>query len=173
MLHETGAQPDGQKIAGTFARNVLDRLLVDLSWNSSRLEGNTYSLLETERLLELGEIVEEKSALDAQMILNHKQAIEFLVDNVETIKFNSMTVRNLHAFLADGLLGNPLACGNLRSIPLGISVTVFYPLEIPQLIEEFFELILAKAEAIKDPFEQSFFVMVHLQAFLDNQQQYL
>jgi Fic family protein len=55
-------------------------LLIDLSWNSSRLEGNTYLLLETERLLELGEAAEGKEAQEAQMILNHKAAIELLVD---------------------------------------------------------------------------------------------
>jgi hypothetical protein len=58
-------------------------LLIDLSWNSSRLEGNTYSLLETERLLNLGEAANERDAREAQMILNHKDAIEFLVDASE------------------------------------------------------------------------------------------
>jgi Fic family protein len=61
-------------------RQIFSRLLIDLSWNSSRLEGNTYSLLETERLLELGEAAEGKDALEAQMILNHKAAIELLRD---------------------------------------------------------------------------------------------
>ncbi len=62
--------------AGTYARNILDRLLIDLSWNSSRLEGNTYSLLETKRLIELGETATGKEVSEAQMILNHKAAIE-------------------------------------------------------------------------------------------------
>lgn len=48
-----GAPPDGDRPAGTYARTIYSRLLIDLSWNSSRLEGNTYSLLETEQLLEL------------------------------------------------------------------------------------------------------------------------
>lgn len=51
---------DGDRPAGTYARQIYSRLLIDLSWNSSRLEGNTYSLLETERLLELGEAAEGK-----------------------------------------------------------------------------------------------------------------
>jgi Fic family protein len=60
--------------AGTYLRQILDRLLIDLAWNSSRLEGNTYSLLETQRLLELGESADGKATQDAQMILNHKAA---------------------------------------------------------------------------------------------------
>ena len=79
-LLEVGRPPEGERPAGTYARTIYSRLLIDLSWNSSRLEGNTYSLLETESLLELGEAAEGKDALEAQMILNHKAAIELLVD---------------------------------------------------------------------------------------------
>lgn len=66
--------------AGTYAKKILNRLLIDLSWNSSRLEGNTYSLLDTTRLIELGEAAEGRDRLEAQMIVNHKDAIEFMVN---------------------------------------------------------------------------------------------
>ena len=56
---------------GTYIRQILDRLLIDLSWASSRLEGNTYSLLETERLITLGETAPGKTPFETQMILNH------------------------------------------------------------------------------------------------------
>ena len=156
--------------AGTYLRQILDRLLIDLSWNSSRLEGNTYSLLETQRLLELGESAEGKATQEAQMILNHKAAIEMLADPTEEIGFNRYTICNLHALLSDNLMADPAACGSLRSRPVGISGTVFYPLEVPQQIEENFLLILSKASEINDPFEAAFFVMVqlpYLQAFED------
>jgi hypothetical protein len=156
--------------AGTYLRQILDRLLIDLAWNSSRLEGNTYSLLETQRLLELGESAEGKATQEAQMILNHKAAIEMLADPTGEIGFNRYTVCNLHALLSDNLLSDPAACGRLRSRPVGISGTVFHPLEVPQQIEANFDLILAKAAAIENPFEAAFFVMVHLpylQAFED------
>ena len=136
-LLDMGHTPDGERPAGTYARQIFNRLLIDLSWNSSRLEGNTYSLLETERLLELGEAAEGKEAQEAQMILNHKAAIELLVDQAEEVGFNRYTLLNLHALLSDNLLADPQACGRLRVRPVRIGGTVYYPLEVPQLIEVF------------------------------------
>lgn len=161
-LAEIGRPPKGEQLAGTYALKIFHRLLIDLSWNSSRLEGNTYSLLETERLLELGETAEGKDARDAQMILNHKAAIELLVEQAPEIGFNRYTICNLHGLLSDNLLGDPQACGRLRSIPVGIGGTVYHPLETPQQIEESFLQILATATEIIDPFEQAFFALVHL-----------
>jgi hypothetical protein len=162
QLAEIGRPPGGEQPAGTYALKIFNRLLVDLSWNSSRLEGNTYSLLETERLLELGEEALGKDAREAQMILNHRAAIEFLVEQAPDTGLNKYTICNLHALLSDNLLADPQACGRLRSIPVGIGGTVYHPLEIPQLIDECFMLILAMASEINDPFEQAFFVLVHL-----------
>ena len=161
-LYEMGRSPEEQHPAGTYARQIFNRLLIDLSWNSSRLEGNTYSLLETELLLELGEIAEGKDALEAQMILNHKAAIELLVEQAAEVGFNNYTILNLHALLSDNLLADPQACGRLRAIPVGIGGTVYHPLEVPQLIDECFRQILVTAIEIENPFEQAFFVMVHL-----------
>jgi fido (protein-threonine AMPylation protein) len=148
--------------AGTYARHIAHRLLIDLAWNSSRLEGNTYSLLETERLLSTGETAQGKNALEAQMILNHKEAIEFLIASAQDIGFNRYTVLNLHALLSDNLLQDPTASGRLRTIPVGIGQTVFIPLEGPQRIDECFQQVLDTAAAIENPFEQAFFSMVHL-----------
>lgn len=156
--------------AGTHFRKVMDRLLIDLAWNSSRLEGNTYSLLETQRLLELGEAADDKDAREAQMILNHKAAIELLAEQAGEIGFNRYTLCNLHALLADNLLPDQAGCGRLRTHAVAITGTVFHPLEVPQLIEDNFEQILATAAAIEDAFEQAFFVMVqipYLQPFED------
>jgi len=157
-----GQSPDGLRPAGTYARQIYNRLLIDLSWNSSRLEGNTYSLLETERLLELGEVAEGKDALEAQMILNHKSAIELLVEQASEVGFNRYTILNLHALLSDNLLVDPQGCGRLRAIPVGIAKTVYHPLEVPHIIDECFQQLLDTAAAIADPFEQAFFAMVHL-----------
>ena len=169
-LTSLGAGADQGRPAGTYARKIYQRLLIDLSWNSSRLEGNTYSLLETERLLETGQEVPGKSPLDTQMILNHKEAIEFIVDMAEEVNINRYTILNIHALLSNNLLSDPKACGRLRSIPVKIGKSVYNPLVIPQLIEECFDSIIKKAAAIKNPFEQAFFLMVqlpYLQPFLD------
>ena len=161
-LHEAGANRTTDQPAGTHARHILNRLLIDLSWNSSRLEGNTYSLLDTARLIEAGMHADGKNRRDAQMILNHKDAIEFLVDDAANIGFDRYTVLNLHAALADNLLPDPVAAGRLRYLGVGIEGSVFHPLAVPQLIEECFDRILAKAAAIEDPLEQAFFAMVQL-----------
>ena len=169
-LYSVGASSAGEQPAGTYAKQILNRLLIDLSWNSSRLEGNTYSFLDTRRLIEFGEEASGKKQLEGQMILNHKEAIEFLVGSVEEISLNRHTILNLHALLANNLLADPEATGRLRRIAVGIEKSVFQPLEVPQLIEECFEQILATAAAIQNPFEQSLFVMVHfpyLQPFDD------
>ena len=161
-LREVGTPQIPEQPAGTYARQILNRLLIDLSWNSSRLEGNTYSLLDTTRLVEAGAEAEGRERRDAQMILNHKDAIEFLVDAAQDIGFNRHTITNLHALLADNLLADPDAPGRLRHTLVGIEGSVFEPLGVPQLIEECFDRILAIASAIRDPFEQAFFVMVQL-----------
>jgi len=161
-LSGIGCPQREEQPAGTYALKIFDRLLIDLSWNSSRLEGNTYSLLETERLLELGEEARGKNTREAQMILNHKTAIEFLVEQAPDTGLNRYTICNLHALLSDNLLADPQACGRLRSIPVAIGGTVYHPLTTPQLIDECFLQILAMASEINDPFEQAFFVLVHL-----------
>ncbi len=160
--------------AGTFARDILDRLLIDLSWSSSRLEGNTYSRLDTQKLIEEGLAAPGKDALQAQMILNHKRAIEYLVHGVgqpgTDVGVNRATVIALHALLSDGLLASPMDSGALRTRVVGIGGSVYLPLAMPQRIAELFGFVMEMAAEIVDPFEQSFFLMVHLpylQPFID------
>ena len=117
-LHDLGRSPVGERPAGTYARQVLDRLLIDLSWASSRLEGNTYSRLDTQNLIAFGRAAESKDRLEAQMILNHKRAIEMLVEDAEVIGLDRLTFQNLHALLAENLLPDPgrrAACGRWTS----------------------------------------------------------
>lgn len=161
-LARIGAKPDLERPAGTYARHILDRLLVDLSWASSRLEGNTYSLLDTQRLIQFGEAAEGKDAIETQMILNHKGAIEFMVDQSDELAFDRQTILNLHALLSDNLLPDPGAGGRLRRIAVGIHDSVYHPLELAPLIEEYFQQVINTGAAIHNPFEQAFFAMVHL-----------
>ena len=162
QLHAIGRSPVGHTPAGTFARDILSRLLVDLSWASSQLEGNTYSRLDTERLIEFGQAAEGKDALETQMILNHKDAIEFLVRNPEHANLTTEVIISLHAFLSDGLMADPMSCGRIRTRAVEIGGSVYLPVTLPQRLEELFGIVIQMAADIHDPFEQAFFLMVHL-----------
>jgi Fic family protein len=96
------------------------------------------------------------------MILNHKDAIAFLVSAADDIGLNRYTILNLHGILAQNLLRDDGTAGRLRLICGWHGKVAFHPLEVPQLIEECFNQVLAMAAAIQDPFEQSFFAMVQL-----------
>lgn len=170
LLQRMGNTGEAERPAGSYGREILDRLLIDLSWASSRLEGNTYTRLDTERLIRFGEAAAGKDALETQMILNHKHAIEMLVESANEVSFNPYTFFNLHGLLSENLMSDPAASGRLRQREVYISGTVYTPCAIPQVIDDCFQLLLNKAQEIRDPFEQAFFILVHipyLQAFED------
>jgi hypothetical protein len=156
--------------AGTYSRAIPNRLLIDLSWASSHLEGNTYSRLDTVALIERGQSATGKDAVETQMILNHKSAIELLVSSVETDTTDTAgqtgvsryLLMNLHSALAENLLPNPADEGRIRQHAVDIGESVYHPLSTPQQIDETLNLVLAKLTQIADPFEQSFFALVHL-----------
>jgi hypothetical protein len=162
QLHEMGRTSADERPAGTYARDILGRLLVDLSWASSKLEGNTYTRLDTQNLIEFGQVAQGKDAIETQMILNHKAAIEMLIEGADEVDFDAFTFQNLHAVLSQDLMRDPEACGRLRRRPVDIAGTVFHPLAMPQVIHDCFARLLDKARTIPDPFEQSFFLMVQL-----------
>ncbi|HEV7780157.1 MAG TPA: hypothetical protein VGO58_02770 [Chitinophagaceae bacterium] len=146
----------------TYAKLIFPRFLADLTYNSCRLEGNPYSLPEVQQLIKLDDTPGDKTVKETQMIVNHKQAIEFLVFAEEELALNRHTLTNLHAILSDNLLPDPALYGRLRSMPLKPELSVYTPPDNPRLIEEMFGMILEKATQIEDTFEQSFFLMVHL-----------
>ncbi|MDY7578242.1 Fic family protein [Herbaspirillum sp. RTI4] len=162
QLHTMGKTADVDEPAGTYSRAILDRLLIDLSWASSHLEGNTYSRLDTRELIEHGRAARGKAVIETQMILNHKTAIELLVENIDSAEFNRYTLMNLHSALAENLLPNPADEGRIRQHAVDIGKSVYRPLSTPQQIEDALDALLNKANQIRDPFEQSFFMMVHL-----------
>ncbi len=167
---EAGRPQGGAMPAGTYARRILEQLLVDLSWASSRMEGNTYDILQTERLIRFGEEAEGKDRKEALMILNHKEAIQYVVDNLEEVSLSRPDLFAIHALLSDGLLADPAMSGRLRAMPVGISHSSYRPLDDAVTIEEEFDILLQKATQITNPFEQSFFLLVHipyLQGFAD------
>jgi fido (protein-threonine AMPylation protein) len=170
QLRQVGQTPDDERPAETFARNILGRLLIDLSWASSKLEGNTYTRLDTQNLLEFGQKAEGKDASETQMILNHKAAIEHIVDVASDEEIRPATILALHALLSENLLEDASEEGRLRERPVEISGSSYTPTAIPQMIVEAFQRIVENLNAIPDPFEQALFAMTHLtylQPFID------
>jgi hypothetical protein len=144
-------------------------LLIDLAFNSSRLEGNTYTLLDTERLLLQGAAAPGKLDAERIMILNHKEAIGYLARNAERLQADEVTIRTLHYLLADSLV-TPAAAGQIRDESIRVSGTTYAPIDGRERLMRLLLLVLEKARAIGDPFEQSLFLLVHisyLQAFID------
>ncbi|MFB4394632.1 Fic family protein, partial [Pseudomonas sp. LS_2] len=127
---------------------MLEPLLIDLSWSSSRLEGNRYSLLDTEQLFKSGAA---DGDLDAVMLLNHKAAIEFMVDAIPEYGLNSAVIRNLQALLMQDLLADSDVLGDIRQMVVNISGTTYMPTQVPSLLQEMFEQIIEKARQIKSP----------------------
>ena len=162
QLHKMGKTTDSEEPAGTYSRAILNRLLIDLSWASSHLEGNTYSRLDTRELIEHGKSAQGKAAIETQMILNHKSAIELLVESIDSAEFNRYTLMNIHSALSENLLPNPADEGRIRQHAVDIGKSVYRPLSVPAQIEDALDVLLNKASQIRDAFEQSFFMMVHL-----------
>lgn len=168
-LMSLGSRTEFGTLAGTYARHIHNRLLIDLSYNSSRLEGNTYSLLDTEKLVIEGITADSKLEAEKIMILNHKAAIRYLVEDAEKIQILPETIYTLHYLLSDGLL-LPEYCGVTRDHSVKIGGSSYIPIDNPKSLASHIVKICEKAALIQDPFEMSFFMLVHLaylQAFED------
>ena len=167
-LHGAGG---GRKLDGsTYARAIVQKLLVDLSYASSALEGNSYSYLDTQVLIEFGLAAEGKNAFETQMILNHKEAILYIVNNIADIAIDARELKTLHALLSRGLLRDPAATGAVRHRVVDITGSSYKPMANPHLLEEELREVARKASEIEEPFEQSLFLMAfvsYLQAFED------
>ena len=154
----------------TYAVRVLEELEIDMSWASSRLEGNSYDHLDTERLVRFAKATEGRPRRDTIMILNHKDAIRYVVGNLDAIEVSAWDLRNIHALLADQLISDRTRLGGLRRLPVAISRSTYSPPEDEPTIREEFDVLVRTAARIEDPFEQSFFLLVHipyLQPFVD------
>ena len=166
----------GQMPAGTYTRRVLEQLLLDLSWQSSRLEGNRLSLLDTEALFKAARptstAAQRKTPQDrdAIMLLNHKRAIEFVVDAAPQYGLTESLLRNTHGLLMQDLLQDSSALGTVRQKMVHITGTLYVPAHAPSLLEEMLRLVIERANLIKNPVEAAFFLWVniaYLQPFED------
>jgi len=169
LLHQQGKPLMDELPAGTYARKIFNHLLINLSYNSARLEGNTYTFAETEKLLLEGKTAANKLDMETVMLLNHKEAIRFLVDGINRLEINIDNIRTLHYLLADGLI-QPEEAGQIRDTGVRISLSSYIPLEGKQRLTTQLNRIVSKARQIQAPYEQSFFLLVqlsYLQAFID------
>lgn len=167
-LYNAGRSQD-QQPAGTYAREVLEQLLIDLSWSSSRLEGNKKSLLDTKVLFELGQYAGQPDE-DTLMLLNHKSAIEFMVDAVPTEGITAYVIVDLQAKLMRDLLHDARDIGSIRRRVVNIDGSVYSPSSMPTMLEEMLNDIVNKVRNIRNPVEASFFLWVnlaYLQPFAD------
>lgn len=168
-LEKAGKRGKQEDPAGTYAHQIFNRLLIDLSYNSSRLEGNTYSLLDTERLLLEGASAEGKLDEEKIMILNHKEAIRYLADSAPRLGISEQTICTLHYLLSDGLLEARYA-GKIRDHGVRIGGSTYLPFEEKNQLQIRFNRIVEKGALIENPYEQSLFLLAHvsyLQAFSD------
>lgn len=156
-----------KKLSDPQYQKELDRLAIDLSWKSSQIEGNTYSLLETERLLIDKQTAEGKTQAEATMLLNHKEALDFILehpDYLDPIKVNR--IEDIHSILIKDLEVER----NIRMHRVGISGTNYKPLDnehqIREALQEMCELVNSKQRV----FDKALLLLVllsYIQAFND------
>lgn len=166
------------KLQSTYTENVsklsdieykkeLERLAIDLSWKSSQMEGNTYSLLETEHLLKEKETAAGKTKDEAVMLLNHKEALDFIIENPTYV--NPLTVpgiEDIHSILIKDLNVDK----NIRKRRVGISGTNYTPLDNEFQIKEALENMCEVINAKESVFTQALLGLVlisYIQPFAD------
>jgi Fic family protein len=145
----------------------MERLAIDLSWKSSQIEGNTYSLLETERLLKDRQTAAGKTKEEATMLLNHKDAIDFVVANSGYfLSLSIAKIEELHSILIKELGVDK----NIRTRRVGITGTNYRPLDNEFQIREALQQTCDLINSRENIFEKALFVLVllsYLQAFSD------
>ncbi len=156
-----------ESLSETEYHKEMERLAIDLSWKSSQIEGNTYSLLETERLLKEQETAAGKTRDEATMLLNHKEALDFIVKNPEHINPLSVTrLEEIHSILIKDLNVER----NLRRRRVGISGTNYRPLDNEFKIREALEDSCRLINAMDDAFSKAFLALIlisYIQGFSD------
>ena len=145
----------------------LERLAIDLSWKSSQIEGNTYSLLETEKLLKEKETASGKTKEEAVMLLNHKDAIDFIVENPDYLyPLTVSKIEDIHSILTKELDVDR----NIRKRRVGISGTNYRPIDNESQIKEALSLMCELINKKKNIFEQALLALVlisYIQPFVD------
>jgi len=145
----------------------LERLAIDLSWKSSQIEGNTYSLLETERLLKEKEFAKGKQKEEATMLLNHKETLDFIIDNPDYLfPLTISKIEDIHSILIKDLGIDR----NIRKRRVGISGTNYKPLDNEFQIKEALTSVCELINGKNNVFEQALLALIlisYIQPFSD------
>jgi Fic family protein len=151
----------------TLYSKEMERLAIDLSWKSSQIEGNTYSLLETEMLLKEQKTAEGKPKDDATMLLNHKKAIEFIVEHPDYVMpLRIRGIEDIHSILIEGLD----VSRNVRQGRVGISGTNYRPLDNEHQIREAMQDTCNLVNEKPNVFEKALLtllLLLYIQPFVD------
>ena len=143
---------------------TIETLLIDLSFASSKLEGNTYSYLDTEVLIKYWKNADNKTSVETQMILNHKNVLKYIIEERKNITLSRKTFFEVHTLLAKNLL-NDSYLGNIRSHEVKIGASTYSPLSSQSELSIEFDIFLEKLTQIKNPYEQSLFILVFIPYF--------
>ena len=148
-------------------RKEMERLGIDLSWKSSQIEGNTYTLLETERLLRESKTAEGKTREEAVMLLNHKDALSFVLDNPDYLKELTVShIEDIHQLLTKDLSIDK----GLRRHRVGITGTNYHPLDNEFQIREAMRDACKLINSKYNIFEKALLTLLllsYIQPFLD------
>ena len=150
-------------------KNLLEKILIDISFSSSALEGNAYSYLDTEVLIKYSELAEYKAKEDATMILNHKNCIEFIIHNKNNFHYTKKDFCEIQEILWKNLLSD-MKLWVFRDTPVDIWWSQYTPLVSGVELNNEFEIFLEKLTMIINPWEKSLFILVfvsYFQAFAD------
>ena len=154
-------------ITPTEYRKEMERLGIDLSWKSSQIEGNTYSLLETERLLKDKQTASGKTKEEAVMLLNHKDALDFVLADPEYLREISVRrIEELHTLLVKELDVDK----GIRKRRVGVTGTNYRPLDNEYQIREALEDTCRLINSKENVFEKALLALVllsYIQAFAD------
>ena len=148
-------------------RKEMERLGIDLSWKSSQIEGNTYTLLETERLLRESKTAEGKTKEEAVMLLNHKDALSFILDNPDYLQELTVShIEDIHQLLTKDLSIDK----GLRRHRVGITGTNYHPLDNEFQIREAMRDACKLINSKYNIFEKALLTLLllsYIQPFLD------
>ena len=156
-----------KKLSTALLQKEFERITIELSWKSSKLEGNTYTLLDTEALIKEHKEAEGHDKKEAVMILNHKKALDYILGSKEKFKTLSLrTIEDVHRLLVEGLEMNH----GIRARAVGITSTAYRPLDNKHQITEALEKAVAAINAAEDAWSKallSLLLIAYIQPFED------